>query len=465
MFNPNKRGGSVDRAYLNNNMILQNNIQIQNQNNMINFFNMCPMMVMMNCLGDFNNIGGGGAKNIFPMNQFNNNMNQINNNVNNNYRCNRFINIGQMNNNINNNNRCIFNNLNQMNNNNNRYNQFNNNFNPNFNLSVNNNIKNCNNCIMQNNKPKINHQKDNFAFAFRHSNSNEIPNNNHIQFNPKPNIPNLIKENNNEIQLKFSFLTGESFDISGKHYERLSEVINRFKSYCPDQLKKFLSYCLCNGISADKNKTLQELGLRNNQVILFLENKNNKNENRMTFRERVEYRKFAGEYYALKILDTIEKNKNKLNPEKFESYNTFYNKKDKSTSISVNEHNHLLVYCLTNFNWKCNVCNIEYDKFNGRYYCSKCDFNLCENCHYIRKYKMKKSFPKNTCPSNLNIKINFLNTPYHEEHSLVYCRCSKNLASYNDWTCNNCLGNYTNDKWLFYCTLCNYHLCCGCCGY
>ena len=82
MFNPNKRGGSVDRAYLNNNMILQNNIQIQNQNNMINFFNMCPMMVMMNCLGDFNNIGGGGAKNIFPMNQFNNNMNQINNNVN-----------------------------------------------------------------------------------------------------------------------------------------------------------------------------------------------------------------------------------------------------------------------------------------------------------------------------------------------------------------------------------------------
>ena len=117
MFNPNKRGGSVDRAYLNNNMILQNNIQIQNQNNMINFFNMCPMMVMMNCLGDFNNIGGGGAKNIFPMNQFNNNMNQINNNVNNNDRCNRFINIGQMNNNINNNNRCIFNNLNQMNNN------------------------------------------------------------------------------------------------------------------------------------------------------------------------------------------------------------------------------------------------------------------------------------------------------------------------------------------------------------
>ena len=85
---------------------------------------------------------------------------------------------------------------------------------------------------------------------------------------------------------------------------------------------------------------------------------------------------------------------------------------------------HQIVYCLTNFDWKCNVCENHYEKNNGRYYCSKCNFNLCENCHYQRKYITKKSFPKDTLPSNSSITTNFFQTDYHE-HSLVYCRCSK----------------------------------------
>ena len=131
------------------------------------------------------------------------------------------------------------------------------------------------------------------------------------------------------------------------------------------------------------------------------------------------------EYYSLKILNNIAKNKNQPYSNEFESYSSFYNSKDKSVSITVKEHMHLLTYCLTNFDWKCNLCNIKYDKKKGRYYCSKCNFNIWEKCHYNREYVTKKSFPENTIPSNLNVKDNFLKTDYHEEHPLVYCRCQK----------------------------------------
>jgi hypothetical protein len=365
------------------------------------------------------------------------NNNQINNNI-------QFNNVNQIKNNQ-------FNNMNQMNN----MNQINN-----INMNIHNNFV----------KPVLNKANDNnFAFAFRKSISNEIPNQlnlNNVKNNFNFPLSNSIPKNNNDdINMRFSFISAQTFNVSGKPYEKLSEVINRFKSQCPEELKKLLPFCIYNAKPVDKNKSLQELGIKNGHQILFVKNKNPRNEFKMNRIENKRFNKFKGEYLSLKILNDIEnQKKNNLNPKDFESYVSFYNKKDKSNSVSVKEHGHLLAYCLINFNWKCNLCYTNYDKSKGRYYCSKCDFNICENCHYKNKYLTKKSFPKNTCPSNSSIKVNFLKTDYHE-HNLVYCRCSKNLAFFSDWTCDNCRGNYNNDIWMFYCTLCNYHLCCDCCGY
>ena len=82
-----------------------------------------------------------------------------------------------------------------------------------------------------------------------------------------------------------------------------------------------------NGKPADKNKTLQELGIKNGQPILFVKNKNIKNELKMSHRERRSFNKHRGEYYSLKILNDIEK-KNNNDSKEFESYESFYNKKD-----------------------------------------------------------------------------------------------------------------------------------------
>ena len=464
---------------MNNNMNQMNQMCFGNQMNNMNIMN--DRYNMNNNINNMNNIFGRGhsvdnssCNNInnnfmnFNMNNFmNNNIN--NNNVNNNMNINEMNNRNNrfMNNNINNNmningmnNRMNCNMNNNMNNRQNNFlsngmnNQMNNCMNNNFNQMNNIKINQKNNFI----KPIMNNQnKNNFAFPFRQSFSNEINEKNTL-------FKNNIRIINEPIKMNFSFQTGQKFDVYGKTYERLSEVINRFKNECPDELKKYLSSCICNGKPADINNTLSELEIKNGHNILFVKNKNENKEYKLTKIEEKKYNKFRGEFFALKILNSYENNRNQLNSNELKNYSSFYNSKDKSHSISVKEHPHLLVYCLTNFDWICNLCKIKYEKNNGKYYCSKCDFDICENCHYHRNYVIKKSFPKNTYPSNSSVNTNYLETDLHE-HKLVYCRTSKNLAFFNDWSCDNCCANYKNKIWSFYCTLCNYHLCLKCCGY
>ena len=468
-FSEQKNSNRINIFNMNNQNI--NNIIPINLHHMMN--NMNQNIMMVNSQNNFYNMGGAPTIN-FPMN---NNMNQLHNfnQFNNRNIANERYNMNNNNNMDNNMNNCFVND-NFMNNNlnNSMNNNMNNGMNNNRNNCKNNNINNgmnniMNNCMdnrftPQNNinsfrpniKPIFNIQNDNnFAFPFRKSTSNEIK--------ETPNISNLFY-NSKQIKMGFSFPTGQKFDVFGKPFERLMDVINRFENDCPDALKKYLKNCVCNGMPADRNKTLSELEIKNGHNILFVENKNAKKEYKLTQKEIQSYSKFRGEFYALKILNNYENNESKLNSDELKNYSSFYNSKDKSYSVSVNEHTHLLVYCLTNFDWKCNLCLINYEKSNGRYYCSKCDFNICENCHYKKNYVIKKSFPKNTCPSNMSVESNYLNTDLHE-HPLIYCRSSKKLGCLNDWNCSNCCGKYHNNIWSFYCTLCDYHLCLYCCGY
>ena len=46
-------------------------------------------------------------------------------------------------------------------------------------------------------------------------------------------------------------------------------------------------------------------------------------------------------------------------------------------------HQHLLTLIKkinNNYNWKCNVCNMIYNNSQAFYYCSLCDFYLCQKC-------------------------------------------------------------------------------------
>ena len=130
-------------------------------------------------------------------------------------------------------------------------------------------------------------------------------------------------------------------------------------------------------------------------------------------------------------------------------------------SIIVNEHQHKLVYIISILNWRCSLCEKKYNKEDAKYYCSLCDFNMCDKCRFIRKYEIKKAFPENVKPSNPLVKNPILKYNNHN-HILVYCRTSRFDEVYNSWVCNNCRSKFNNEVWSFYCTQCNFDICSKC---
>ena len=147
------------------------------------------------------------------------------------------------------------------------------------------------------------------------------------------------------------------------------------------------------------------------------------------------------------------------------SYNINSNSsKRKKEDIYIKEHSHKLIYCVSILDWNCSICNKNYSKSKGKYYCSLCNFNLCKECHSVRNLPNKKEFQEQVKPSNPYIKNPILTTRFHE-HNLIYCRSSINSNFYNIWYCDVCIKKFTNEIWSFYCTNCDFDLCCNCAGF
>ena len=279
-------------------------------------------------------------------------------------------------------------------------------------------------------------------------------------YNLVDNINNL--QSNNEIKLRFAFTTGETFFIDCKNEEKLSDIINRFKEI--NNIKEPMNIAITNGEKIkDKEKKLNELGIENNQLILFISQiKNNekeiiekKKQFHLTEDEKIQLKKWLKEYKENKI----------INKEKdIDSFFKYTKQKEKISSIDVKEHPHKLVYCISILNWKCSLCDINYTKEKAKYYCCICDFNMCDKCHTKGEYIKKKIFPEGITPSNIDIKNPILKYNNHE-HPLIYCRSSRSVIRYNTWICDICECKYKNDIWSFYCTQCDYDLCTKCAGF
>ena len=279
-------------------------------------------------------------------------------------------------------------------------------------------------------------------------------------YNLVNNINNL--QSNNEIKLRFAFTTGETFFIDCKNEEKLSDIINRFKEI--NNIKEPMNIAITNGDKIkDKEKKLNELGIENNQLILFISQiKNNekeiiekKKQFHLTEDEKIQLKKWLKEYKENKI----------INKEKdIDSFFKYTKQKEKISSIDVKEHPHKLVYCISILNWKCSLCDINYTKEKAKYYCCICDFNMCDKCHTKGEYIKKKIFPEGITPSNIDIKNPILKYNNHE-HPLIYCRSSRSVIRYNTWICDICDCKYKNDIWSFYCTQCDYDLCTKCAGF
>lgn len=126
------------------------------------------------------------------------------------------------------------------------------------------------------------------------------------------------------------------------------------------------------------------------------------------------------------------------------------------------QHNHPLI-CLKlldrNNHLKCFSCLQNISPENKLFYCTKCDFRLCEKC----QIKEKKGDP-------LQFK-----TSWHE-HPLTFCKTKgkQKEVRYNKYKvqilddsefffkCNHCGIVYSRKKDSFYCTACDFYICMKC---
>ena len=126
--------------------------------------------------------------------------------------------------------------------------------------------------------------------------------------------------------------------------------------------------------------------------------------------------------------------------------------------IKINEHDHTLIYLINNKKWLCKLCSKSYDSNIAKFYCSICDFNVCNSC------KEKINHEKKNMNLNTNLRkysdITSVDIKYHN-HSLIYCNTSRNEKE-TSWFCDKCKIKYGPQNWSFYCTKCDYDLCDNC---
>ena len=142
------------------------------------------------------------------------------------------------------------------------------------------------------------------------------------------------------------------------------------------------------------------------------------------------------------------------------------------------KHPHPLIYCYTSSrsktgtSWTCDNCNCNYfynSPNSATFYCTFCDFDICQNCMQQLTLYNIKLFNYNSQYSqflmNMSNPMNQMNhfkwqtrLPYHK-HPLTLIQ---KLNQYYSWKCNICNSMYNNNEQMYYCSLCNFHLCQKC---
>lgn len=138
----------------------------------------------------------------------------------------------------------------------------------------------------------------------------------------------------------------------------------------------------------------------------------------------------------------------------------------------IDIHEHPLFYCYTtsrsNYSpsWGCNKCNNHYTFNVPTFYCTFCDFDLCENCvgnynsNQILLYDYEANVLNNTLlqnPSNLQDWQKVF--PSHKHLLILARKRNKDINNKKSWTCGFCSRPYNSKEEFYYCSLCDYYLC------
>ena len=130
--------------------------------------------------------------------------------------------------------------------------------------------------------------------------------------------------------------------------------------------------------------------------------------------------------------------------------------------ILIRTHKHPLIFCSTKRKngWVCDKCSTNYGNVDPSFYCTYCDYDLCQKClgkhklNEIKKYKgnePKFSSIVKEPKKSFDWQINF---PSHN-HLLSLIKRANDCT----WTCNNCKKENNNNSFSHYCSLCDYDIC------
>ena len=138
--------------------------------------------------------------------------------------------------------------------------------------------------------------------------------------------------------------------------------------------------------------------------------------------------------------------------------------------INLDYHNHPLLFCFTldrakhGTDWSCNKCFLKYTYDTPSFYCTVCDFDLCQNC--VGKYR----------PNQIQIYKHDMNYSQEESNNVFQWQTifpkhihlltkiqKRNINNPNyTWKCNDCSNSFINNYLSFYCSLCDYFICQNC---
>ena len=134
--------------------------------------------------------------------------------------------------------------------------------------------------------------------------------------------------------------------------------------------------------------------------------------------------------------------------------------------ILISDHIHPLILCNCqrgrNFKgWVCDKCSSNYSSTIPSFYCTYCDYDLCQNC--LGEYKLKE-IKKYNC--NLKNRITAKNNSNEVFPWQIDYPNHKHFLSHvkkmNNWFCDSCKQNFNDKNNSYYCSLCDYDICYKC---
>ena len=130
------------------------------------------------------------------------------------------------------------------------------------------------------------------------------------------------------------------------------------------------------------------------------------------------------------------------------------------------EHQHPIIFCFTperiknGQHWSCHKCFSRYSFEKPSFFCTLCNYDLCQNC--LAEYKLNQiqiNIITSKVPQDpLNIFQWQKLFPEHIHLLTLIQKANKNKT----WKCNKCSNIFTNNDSSFYCSLCDFYICKEC---